>query len=540
MRPVPQAGVAGKPLMEKPVETAAPARRPWYRLHLSTWLILPLALAAAAFVVLPGEIGQYPQRLPFKSDYDGNPYTYGWHFQQALFWTPKIDYNAVVHGWPLPFLWRTPKGWTGDVANASRKLPWKLTDSVREFRLLPLAADLAIAAIGVALFAAIVEWRRRKRSRAFQFSLRELLIFTLLAAIALGWWNHWRLTDREVKTRLGGVAAESGVSFVPRLPLWLRTVVGDDALSRLGINGPTGTIVLLWDFAREKDIRYIIERFPRDTLLAIPRDTSGDEVRAIAAIDRLEQIEYTYPSPEKLSLLIAGLKNHPRLRSLTVALGAGSMDSALVAQIAALAHLESLAITGDTSRLAETELVELRNCKRLRELELPNVRLTQGALDCIGSLKHLRRLNLSGAQFIKANLAPISRLNDLEELSVESTNFDDDDAQQLRTLPSLRFLDITGAAVTAAGVGQLLEPSESRAARSLEQISLDSGVIDDKLIAALKQLPRLRRLSVNESFESMSWNGNGSGSGSSQLILKLRKALPNCEIILVPGVWAIT
>ena len=31
------------------------ARRPWYRLHLSTWLVLLFALGGAALLIVPGE-----------------------------------------------------------------------------------------------------------------------------------------------------------------------------------------------------------------------------------------------------------------------------------------------------------------------------------------------------------------------------------------------------------------------------------------------------------------------------------------------------
>ena len=44
------------------MEKSNAVRRPWYRLHISTWLTLPLGLAVAILVVLPGGDGYYPER----------------------------------------------------------------------------------------------------------------------------------------------------------------------------------------------------------------------------------------------------------------------------------------------------------------------------------------------------------------------------------------------------------------------------------------------------------------------------------------------
>ena len=134
--------------MVKSAATPIPARRPWYRLHLSTWLTLPLELVVAVCIILPGESGQYPVRPTWYEAYETANVAVLLHPKRS-FWDSLHDNNAVIHGWPLPFLWRTPPQWTGDPANATRGLPWKLTDSVREFRFLPLVVDLAVAGFGL-------------------------------------------------------------------------------------------------------------------------------------------------------------------------------------------------------------------------------------------------------------------------------------------------------------------------------------------------------------------------------------------------------
>src|SRR6266566_7338319 len=112
------------------------ARRPWYRLHRSTWLVAPLGLIVAVLLVVPGGIGSYPEL-----DSWGNS-------------------PAIVHGWPVAFLWRVRSDWypSGyDPAKVSPTLPWKLTDSIWKFHPLALALDILVAALGIAAFVAIVE-----------------------------------------------------------------------------------------------------------------------------------------------------------------------------------------------------------------------------------------------------------------------------------------------------------------------------------------------------------------------------------------------
>lgn len=185
-------------------------------------------------------------------------------------------------------------------------------------------------------------------------------------------------------------------------------------------------------------------------------------------------------------------------------------------------------------------MVGLRNCKQLEELNLSRLRLSQGTVDCLGDLKKLQRLNLDDGQFIHAGLSPLCNLRGLEELAVRDTNFDDDDARQLRALPNLRRLDITNTQLTTAGVKEMLDPSGGLAGRGLEQLYLSADAIDGDVIAIVKKLPRLRRITVTESLRDLESAGNNNGSVNPQLILDLQKALPDCEIISMPVFWFTT
>ena len=125
--------------MDKSNAAPIPARRPWYLLHLSTWLALLFGLVAALLVVLPGGAGSDPAQVPWTS--------------------PIVNELVIVHGWPLPFLWRDFDDWLGTVPKPAPLLAWSFGNSVRGFRLLPLVLDSIVALAVVALFVAAVEWR---------------------------------------------------------------------------------------------------------------------------------------------------------------------------------------------------------------------------------------------------------------------------------------------------------------------------------------------------------------------------------------------
>ena len=145
--------------------------------------------------------------------------------------------TAIVHGWPMSFLWRDSIDWSGRVWRPDPLIVWNFCDSVREFRLLPLIEDSFVALAAVGLLRAAVEWRRRRRRRALQFTLRELLIFVTGAAICLGWWGHGRAVDAETTKRLSKVDPIGRLELVLRLPLWLRACIGDKNLGGLASVG---------------------------------------------------------------------------------------------------------------------------------------------------------------------------------------------------------------------------------------------------------------------------------------------------------------
>ena len=330
----------------EPSKIAAPSpRRPWYRLHLSTWLLLPLGLVVAALALLPGEVKPGRSELRF-----------------AGFWSPSSspfttttghDNDEIVHGWSFPFLWRAPQNpplWADDPASAGGAFPWKFTDSVRSFRVSALVADVALVGAGLVVLLAVAEWRRRRRRRAMQFSLRGLLLFAALAAVALGWWGHERTISRDAQEHLRAMEGATDLVLAPRLPLWMRTIAGDELLSRFEMNGPAHDFGLEWiddrGTSQWEHIRYLVEQYPDQATVVMNGFVSRNHFETLASIDRLEHVSLR-PDGTVPDDLLARLARLPQLRSLSIDFSAQS-EPELFAGVNGFRSLEEFECTDAT------------------------------------------------------------------------------------------------------------------------------------------------------------------------------------------------
>jgi hypothetical protein len=124
-------------------------RRPWYRLHVGTWIALILAAVLLVGVNLVGrDLGGY-----------------------------------CVHGWPLRYLERDGQ-LHGDLTVLSDLFPFDEAP-VLEFRPLRIVPDVMIAAMILLCYTAATEYWLRTRGRGNRFSLRSLLAFVAFVAVIL-------------------------------------------------------------------------------------------------------------------------------------------------------------------------------------------------------------------------------------------------------------------------------------------------------------------------------------------------------------------
>ena len=226
---------------------AAPTRnRPWYRLHLLTYLVLLVPLGVLVLVGVPG-------------------YTViGVH----VWWGPGAGtayYQYQEHGWPLVHLDRkavvgpAPQSGTtvlGDSslddefrsASSLRRAmktgtqsfggpdssgwrdpaSWKQTGTAVAVHKAALAVNLLVAVAICAAIAGPYEWWRRRR---FRYSLRSLLVMFVMAAAIFG-WCRWQFNQRSREKAVIDRVERLGFCVSSRYwgPIWLARLAGENHL----------------------------------------------------------------------------------------------------------------------------------------------------------------------------------------------------------------------------------------------------------------------------------------------------------------------
>jgi internalin A len=154
-----------------------------------------------------------------------------------------------------------------------------------------------------------------------------------------------------------------------------------------------------------------------------------------------------------------------RLTSLEVLdIGFAQVTDSGLAQLNALSNLKELSIGGN--KLTDAGLQALRQMPALANLDLSgaqrtdsglwSVSLTESGLDTISTLKELRHLRLNGVAISPRGLQKLKGLNKLERLDLQACNRINDDAlPPLESLPALKVLDVTAAAITEKGQAEL-------------------------------------------------------------------------------------
>jgi len=144
----------------------------------------------------------------------------------------------------------------------------------------------------------------------------------------------------------------------------------------------------------------------------------------------------------------------------------------------------------------DDKLPGLTQLEELLELHIPGSRLGDPAMEHVGKLTKLRALNLAGTSIHDAGLASLAGLTRLRWLDLDGTRVGDPGLRGLGLLPNLNHLLLIGTQVT------------------------DDG---------LKQLAGMRSLC---SLDLRATRVTAAGVGN------LRKALPNCQVVITPDVEA--
>jgi Leucine-rich repeat (LRR) protein len=138
-------------------------------------------------------------------------------------------------------------------------------------------------------------------------------------------------------------------------------------------------------------------------------------------------------------------------------------DSGL-AQLTALSNLKELSVGGN--KLTDAGLQALRQMPALTSLDLSgaqrtdsglwSVSLTESGLDSISTLKNLRHLRLNGVVISPRGLEKLKGLGKLERLDLQAcARINDDAVPVLESLPALKVVDVSAAAMSDKALGEL-------------------------------------------------------------------------------------
>ena len=132
----------------------------------------------------------------------------------------------------------------------------------------------------------------------------------------------------------------------------------------------------------------------------------------------------------------------------------------------------------------------LRNLTRLRCLNLPCTRTTDGALTQLKDLGALESLNLDSCLISDGGLSVCQSLRQLRTLDISDTRVGNPGLEHLAALPQLRSLNLSFTLVTDQGMHSL------KGLASLKRLTLDTRLFTDRGVASLRPLSGLTHLDL--------------------------------------------
>lgn len=238
--------------------------------------------------------------------------------------------------------------------------------------------------------------------RRFQYSLRTILLVTLVSSLLAGFWV-WHIKPYLHEARVARYIERLGgsVKLTPDGPAWLRGIAGDKPFRRI-VQASLGS-------PKVREVEF--SDLPRLEWLSLGAPMAKIRLARLPAVKTL--------SVEAEGLALNGL---PRLREL---------------------HLRG--------KLIQVELRELPNL----EIVYCYGPLTDKHLAVFASLPRLKWLELSRTRITNDGLAVLGRLPCLEELRLTSTAVTDAGMRRLELARNLKVLHLYRTEITDAGVKKL-------------------------------------------------------------------------------------
>ncbi len=327
--------------------------------------------------------------------------------------------------------------------------------------------------------------RRPWRGR---LSVRALMILVLAIGGALGWFVHRARVQRDAVAaieRAGGKAYyDWQVKTIPIPPDW-----GDL------VPDPKG---------RPNWPGWLTDRVGPDyygtVKMVLIRGEADPVMPQVGRLDRLEELDFLprgkTPVLGPTDVGMVHLRNLARLKHLKLGIltRGGAVGSKItgpsLAAIAGATRLQILQLQGIP--LADADLDALRGMTDLRDLTLDGPAVTDAGLARLAGLVELRRLSLPSTRVTAAGLAHLRGMTRLENLNLSLTRVDT--LEPCRTLPALKSLDLPSTPIVDAG----LAPASVSAPGfpALANLNLSNTRVGDEGLRQLRDLPKLGRVDL--------------------------------------------
>ncbi|MBC7851999.1 MAG: hypothetical protein IAF94_01045 [Pirellulaceae bacterium] len=384
-------------------------RRPWFRPHLSTWVV---SAFVALFFCFWNVAGYYREREYF---WENSVWIYGW---PATYLEREVEWNDFRH----------PR-------RVDDGLTWKIWSRVRAFFPGPFLLDLVVGGFTTLFLGSAFEAWRRRRAQLFQIYLSELGILTAIVCGILGGGRYLILSTFAEEQALGSV--QERFKFESGIPEFLRQRLPGYALKL----GDTVTGFVIYDKLDESQMA-IVCRQRGLRKLEINSPLAPNVWQKVLACRRLEEIDIGKESLQDADLGL--LPKLPRLKKLNLSLG--SVSPAGFRQVGQIKTLNDLTLTEEFFAFVTTE-----NLEQLSELPLTNLNIRFDDSRCgeceltgLGKLKSLRELCIVNKQLTSQDVAALRQLRSLEVLTINDCEFESaTDCESLfRTLTNVRTLSL--------------------------------------------------------------------------------------------------
>ena len=321
----------------------------------------------------------------------------------------------------------------------------------------------------------LVIWRFVRGRRWYQFSLRSLLVVTLILGAAGGWLGKRLVQKHEERQAIEAIVTAGGdTSFEQSGPRWLRIILGDNFFSEVHrVDVISGNDAVLAQLPALRDVEVLningsaitgpalvqcldhLKELPRLRTLCFGGPHGGmmsfgdSDLERIKDLTELESLGFW-----DASITDDGFKNFERMTQLKLLMVENApITGAGLINLKRLTRLERLDLIG--TNFNDAGLVYAKDMVELRQLWLARTKVTDAGLNNLRRLSHLENLLLNNTLVSDAGLVNLKNLPCLWMLQLSGTKVSDAGLADLRNLKQLKLLQVDGTSVTARAVNEL-------------------------------------------------------------------------------------